>query len=375
MVEKIFVEVEPEVLIWAIKSAGYEYLEISKKISDNETTVEEWIKKEKKPTWKQLEKLSIIVKRPVASFLLSKAPEEKPLPKDFRMLPGKEGKFDKKTMFAIRKARSLQKLTKELSGYLNEENRSKVHRAELKDNPETLAARYREEFGITNESQAKFKTHYEFYNYLREKLEEINVFPFQISMPLDDARGFALSDDFPYVIVVNSKDMIEARIFTIMHEFGHILLNETGVDIPEFTSSDKVEKWCNEFSSNFLFPKDLAKSVFESKKETLTDTKTLNWISNKYNISKAMVLYNMVKMGFLNWGDFNLIMGRYKAPVEEGQSSAVPIERKRLSEMGNKFVSLVAGNLDKKNITYSDALGYLSIKSKKLSKLMGKAKG
>jgi hypothetical protein len=88
-----------------------------------------------------------------------------------------------------------------------------------------------------------------------------------------------------------------------------------------------------------------------------------------------MVVYNMVKMGFLNWEDFNRIMRRYRAPAEGGQSSAVPIERKRLSEMGNKFVSLVAGNLDKKNITYSDALGYLSIKSKKLSKLMSRAKG
>jgi Zn-dependent peptidase ImmA (M78 family) len=373
MEEKIFVEVEPEVLIWAIKSAGYEYKEISKRLSENENLVEEWIKKEKKPTFKHLEKLSAIVKRPIASFLLSKAPVEPSLPKDFRMLPNKDGKFDKKTIFAIRKARALQKTTKELSVYLNEEIKSKIDRFSLDNKPENIAKRYRDIFELTEEMQLKFRSHYDFYNYLRKKLEEINVFPFQISMPLEDARGFTLSDDSPAIVVVNSKDFIEARIFTIMHEFGHILLNETGIDIPEFTTSDKIEKWCNEFSSDFLLPKEIAKRVFESKKEVLTETKTLNDLAKKYSVSKSMIVYNMVKLGYIDWTKFNELVRSYRIPPE-GQTSMVPIERKRLSEMGNKFVSLVAGNLDKKNITYSEALGYLSIKSKKLDKLLSRAK-
>jgi len=42
--------------------------------------------------------------------------------------------------------------------------------------------------------------------------------------------------------------------------------------------------------------------------------------------------------------------------------------------MGNKFISLVANNFDKKFITYTDALGYLSIKSKNFEKVLAKAR-
>jgi len=54
----------------------------------------------------------------------------------------------------------------------------------------------------------------------------MNILVFQFSMPIEDARGFALTDMNPNVIVVNSKDSIEARLFSLMLEFGHILLGE-----------------------------------------------------------------------------------------------------------------------------------------------------
>ena len=52
----------------------------------------------------------------------------------------------------------------------------------------------------------------------------------------------------------------------------------------------------------------------------------------------------------------------------------IPSEVRCLSEVGNKFVSLVANNYDKNNITYTDALSYLSIKSRNFDKVLSKAK-
>ena len=62
-------------------------------------------------------------------------------------------------------------------------------------------------------------------------------------MPIEDARGFALADANPKIIVVNSKDQIEARIFTLLHEFAHILLGETSISIPDLRSNNTIEKW------------------------------------------------------------------------------------------------------------------------------------
>jgi Zn-dependent peptidase ImmA (M78 family) len=373
MEKRISIEIKPEIIKWAVNSAGFKNVEISKKISEKESTVDEWLSGKVKPTLKQLEKLAYLVKRPLASLLLPIVPEEKPLPKDFRMLPDKVDKFERKTIFAIRKARSLQKLSKELSIFVNEETKSKVGEVKITENAKDIALLYRKTLSM-EEKQLKFKNPYELYHHLRRFLEDFNIFVFQISMPLEDARGFALSDEKPSVIVLNSKDIIEARIFTLMHEFGHILLGETGIDIPELSSNNVIEKWCNTFSSNFLLPEEVAKKIFEEEKDKLTENKTLNYFSRKYKVSKSMLLYSMFKLGFISEGLFNDIMERFrKAVFEEKKSGSIPIETKRLSEMGNKFVSLVANNLDKRNITYSDALNYLSIKSKKLDKLLGKA--
>ena len=202
-------------------------------------------------------------------------------------------------------------------------------------------------------------------------------------MPVEDARGFVFVDEYPNVVVVNTKDNIEARIFSLMHEFAHILLGESVIDLPDATYiyKDKVEKWCNEFSSTFLLPKNLAKSAFDTNKENLTKKETLKYLSNKYKVSKAMLVLNMLKLKYIEKNDYDAILARFKKeeikPKKEGEKvtgGGIPSEVKCLSEVGNKFVSLVANNYDKEYITYSDALNYLSIKSRNFDKVLSKAK-
>ena len=133
----------------------------------------------------------------------------------------------------------------------------------LTDNPELIAAEYRKLFDLNLETQRKIKDAYRLFSYLRDVLEDSNVLVFQFSMPVEDARGFALADDLPSIVVINSKDTIEARLFTLMHEFGHILLGETVIDIPDesLKNRNNVERWCNAFSSSFLLPEESAREL------------------------------------------------------------------------------------------------------------------
>ena len=56
----------------------------------------------------------------------------------------------------------------------------------------------------------------------------------------------------------------------------------------------------------------------------------------------------------------------YKSSETTGIKSS---DRRCLSELGAKFVSIVANNYDKNYITYTDALNYLSTKSKNFDKV------
>ena len=376
--KSITVEVKPEILKWVVDSAGWKEEDISKKLKVSQNIFSSWLKGELNPTLKQLEGLAEIVKRPLAVFSLPQAPKEKPLPKDYRMLPEKVGKFDKKTILVIRRARRLQKISKELSENLNANLNKLVSVVKQSEDPKKIAEKYREEFKFDAEKQKKFKTPYEVFNYLRDLIEDKNVIVFQISMPVEDARGFTLVDDSPAVIVVNSKDQIEARIFTLMHEFGHVLLNESGVSMPEnsllIKNVESVEKWCNDFSSVFLFPETLAKAEFSQNKDVAK-------LSRAYKVSKAMLFYNMYRLNFISKQQYDTFIDKYKPEIlkpkektEKKGGFRPTADKQCLSERGQTFVSLVVNNVDKGFITHSDALGYLSIKAKNLDKVMSKGK-
>jgi len=376
------VDIEISVLKWLLDSSGWSVNEIAKRLNTSNQNIENIISGEKKPTFRQLQELSRIFKRPIAAFLLSKPKAEKPSPKDYRLLPDKIDKFDKKTLLVLRKTRRLQELSNELSYNIKYETKTKLESVDTTDNPEKIAEKYRNMFGLTLEKQRKFKTAYELRDYIRDFLEDMNIYVFQFSMPVEDARGFVFVDENPNVIVVNTKDSIEARLFSLMHEFGHILLGESVIDLPNVVSSskDKIESWCNSFSASFLLPKPIASSLFNEFKEKLTQRETLNYLSRKYKVSKATLLVSMRKLSFISQAEYSRKLNQFKPDLtkEKEKSSkgggAVPVDRKKYSEVGNKFISLVANNYDREFITYTDALNYLSTKSKNFDKILAKAK-
>ena len=375
------VEVEPRVLQWVIGTSGWTQAEITKKLKISPSTFQNWLTGEIHPSLKQLEELSKTVKRPLAAFFLSQPPEEPPLPKDYRQLPDKEGKFDKKTILAIRRARRLQNISKELSENLNIPLRSIISYVKQSDNPKKIAEYYRKDFGLTEELQKKMKTPYEMFFFLRGALEKKNILVFQIPMLLEDARGFTLVDTSPEVVIANSKDQIEARIFTLMHEFGHVLLHESGVSMPERTLFAQrvgpVEKWCNDFASAFILPEVMANVEFTGDKNNLTDTLILSKFSRRYKVSKSMLLYNMFKLRYISQKEYDTVLKRYPSDKIRGKSTgfaAASVDKRCIQEKGQKFVSLVASNFEQGLITRSDALDYLSIKSKNLEKILNRVK-
>ena len=378
--KSLCVEVKPEVFKWLRESSGWTQEEIAKRIKTSTQNIQNIETGNKKPTIRQLKELSNVFKRPVAAFFLDEPIQEKPKPKDYRMLPNKVNKFDKKTIYVLRKARRLQVLCKELSHNIDYDTKVKIKKVKLSDNPKEIAKKYRSLLKLTEEKQHGFKTSYGLFNYLRDIFEDMNIFVFQYSMPVEDARGFVFVDESPYVIVVNSKDRIEARIFSLMHEFGHILLGESAIDLPDVTlkTRNSIEKWCNEFSSSFLLPSELAITIFESNIDKITHKKSLTSLSNKYKVSKAMLLLKMLKLNYIKKEDYENILQIYKPKIKTKKKSkaggGIPSDKKRLSEVGNKFVSLVANNYDRENITYTDALNYLSIKSRKFDALLSKAR-
>lgn len=298
------VSVEPNVLIWARESIGMSIDAVAKKIKGlTVNTVKEWEKKDGdvKPTFAQIEKLSKVYRRPLSAFLLSAPPKESPFPKDFRTFPTEEKQLLKpKTYLAIRKARRFQYSATELIQELGEETKKLSIKANLSDNPETLAEKVRVQFGIKGFPRLTPMTKEAALGEWIELLEDNGILVFQISITMNkEIKGFSLINEDVPAIVLRRSDETSAKIFTLFHELAHLLLREGGIcDLEE--SDISHEKFCNHFAGAFLVPKDklLNHSIVKTNVETREWPENfLRDIARDFNVSREVILRRLLILG------------------------------------------------------------------------------
>lgn len=367
------IPVHPEVFRWLRLSSGWSYTDISNLLNVSVDWVSKWESGEKYPTLNEIKTLSKAFKRPLAAFFLPQPETELYIPKDFRRLPGEDKTLSKKTLLAIRKARNLQEISGELLANLDQECEPDIVGAKLTNNPEIIASDERDRLGISIELQNSWKTPYEAFNQLRAIIELKNVYVFQFPMEIEEIRGFTLTDSKPYIIVLNSSDKIEPRIFTLLHEYGHVLLNEPALCTPDnpIVSDDfgaSVEKWCNTFAASLLLPKKRVIEEFE--KYGLTQ---YGRIAKRNHVSYSALLTRLVSLNLISYTDYQIEIGKLQMKEiqqdDKSGGSGETSAKKALREKGGVFVSLVLENSQRGFITYSEALGHLEVKTKHLKEL------
>jgi Zn-dependent peptidase ImmA (M78 family) len=309
-------------------------------------------------------------KRPSAAFFLLRPVPERDLPPDFRRLPDAEA-LTSKTRFAIRKAQYLQEISSELMDNLNRKTDMDVNRANLKDDPERRANFERERTGISPDEQKKWEKPSEALNHWREYIQQRNILVFQFSMNVEELRGLALTDLKPFVIVVSSSDSIKARIFSLLHEYGHILLHKPALCIPDKPTVEKygqaIERWCNHFAAAFLLPAESVKKDFAE-----LEARNYKHLASMYEVSYRAMLIRLLELGLMSNHEFKQEWRKLKKPRQKvGGGGGENLAEKAVRERGSAFVSLVLENTQQGHINYNDALDYLDVKTKHLQKLTG----
>ncbi|MBC7384068.1 MAG: ImmA/IrrE family metallo-endopeptidase, partial [Bacteroidia bacterium] len=254
MKESISIAVNHEVLVWAREAIVLNRTNASEKTGISAKRLIQLEEGEKQPTIDELKELSKAYKRTIATLLLTTPPKEKPLPADRRTVDSKDlGNFHEKTIMAIRKARALVVSLIELKQDAGIAIPRFQYKASLQDNPAIVANKMRKEWNLDEIRQFK-NINFALDAYI-EKVESLGVAVFQLSLTQDHLRGFSMVDEIvPIIGIKRGDEPATAKIFTLFHELGHVLLNDGGLcDLSE-NSSLQIEKWCNAFSAELLIP-------------------------------------------------------------------------------------------------------------------------
>lgn len=378
----VWVSVNPSVMKWARESVGLTIPEVSRRLNIGESTVKEWETSDKKPTLNTLKKLASLYKRPLAVFFLPTPPHEPPLPTDYRVLPEEKRRpLAKQALLAIRRARYLQSVATEL---LEEGSTADIlpsfERVSLNDDPEFVAERQRTKLGISSTYQQSFRSVYDAFSRWREILENQRILVLQSRMPVGEARGFSLIDNLIPVISVNISDSISARIFTLFHEYAHILTKVSGICTPENispydTNTQIIERFCNHFAGAFLVPRsalDRDISAREIRRRGTIDNSLLHETANRFRVSVQVVLRRLLICEFVNRSQYQVKLDELELQKrlprrKSGFGMSTP--KRCIRENGRLFTAITLAAKERDSITYSDLADYLAIDLKYLDKV------
>jgi Zn-dependent peptidase ImmA (M78 family) len=100
----------------------------------------------------------------------------------------------------------------------------------LSDDPEALSERVRSFLDVSVADQKRAHRPGDNYRFWRSSLETKDILVFQFTgVRPKQMLGFSLSFDQLPVIAVNRKVKANGRVFTLLHEFAHLLVGESGV--------------------------------------------------------------------------------------------------------------------------------------------------
>ena len=373
---EIGIKVNNEVLTWARETSAMNKAKASESSGISLSRLDQLESGSKRPSLNELKVLSKAYRRTIATLLLNTPPPEKPLPRDRRTVNSEVeiGTFNEKTIVAIRKARAMAQSLLELKTEAGIEVQKFSEAAFISDDPVIVASNLRNKWNLS-EVQELEKTTDAVESYI-EKIEKLGVAVFQLSLTQDNVRGFSIvDDDIPIIGIKGGGESATAKIFTLFHEVGHLLLNEGGIcDISDKTTI-QIEKWCNSFAANLLIPSHelLRKSVVQeyfSQGVTTWQKKDLVELGKLFHVGPLAILRALLENGRTtlkfyrekhdSWNKPTL--GRAKNP--EGRN----LPKETLREKGRTYISLAFRAFDQNRIDLKDLSDFLGVKLKYITK-------
>ena len=349
-----------KVLRWAREVSGFSVEEVATKLEQvskriTAETVESWEDEdgEALPRLTALRKLAQLYKRPMAVFFLNEPPWETPPPKNFRLLAmGEARPLSPDMILAVRSARRLHELAEEVSDELGYDLRAELPQVDVSSKPAELAAKERQRLGASFEEQFKFQDAYKALWYWRDLVESAGCFVFQLPFPVEDARAFSeYFDEGPFV-VLSTKDEPVGRIFSLFHEYAHLLLRIGGI-CPDFTGNyirsfeGRVERFCNAFAAHFLVPTAELDAAAQRLPEPKSEAGLVS-LSYRFSVSKHVILLRFLDLGWVDEGFYRQKKREWaqKKPPKKGARGPSQ-DVKSVSQRGRRFVSLIIEAADR----------------------------
>jgi len=191
-------------------------------------------------------------------------------------------------------------------------------------------------------------------------VETLGVLVFQSSaFSPEEARGASIFFPQLPIVLLNGKDAIVGRSFSLFHELFHLIRG--GGSLCDFNGQSRIEAQCNRFAAEVLMPSDALRDQLGEEDPVLAVAR----LARLFKVSEVAVAIQLLRLRRLDQDDVDRIQQETSRRLLERQdetSPIVPFFRRRLRDLGRKYVGAVFDAYYADRITLTDVTQYLGTK-------------
>lgn len=371
--------IKPEMVIWARRRTGLPLKEFADKLRVPSDTARQWECGEKALTMSQAKRLSSLALIPLGTLFLNAPPHRRINIPDFRSvknIPVKTYSPElEATVFEMQEKQDWYKsyLTDNGNAELDYVGCINIH------SPKSEAVqKIHDILQIHADEMENCRTWEDYFDVIVRRMENAGVTVIRNgvvgnnthrSLNVEEFRGFVLVDKLAPLIFINGKDSKNAQMFTLIHEFVHILLGESGlIDINlDNASSNKIEKYCNEAAAEFLVPQQDLCRMWECM-----NTAEKNWdslfqeLAKKFRVSSIVIIIRCKDLGLIPADQANIFLQKEMDKItamKKQRSSGGNFYATLKYRVGINFAKSIISEVANHNISYQDAFRLLHVKN------------
>ena len=387
--DRLYINVEPTVLLWALERSNKSVDGLSTKPALKR--LQKWLNNDGRPTLLQLEVFADATYTPFGYLLLSEPPDDPPSPiPHFRTMDnGKPRKRSINLEDTIKLTERRQEWIREYLIEVGAEPLPFVNSCTIDGDPIKVADNIRSTLDLPEKWVSSSTKEDVDWRTLRDKIENRRIFLSRTSMVRhhytrrldpEEFRGFVLVDDYAPFIFVNSADYPGAQLFTLAHELAHVWVGESAsFDLRKLNpANNQLERACNKIAAELLVPTHAATRQWNEFK---TSDDPYRAMARRFGVSKIVAARRALDTNCISQDQFDVFYDDYKQREDDWKA-----EQKRTKKSGGpapdktgpayispRFLNILTAAVGEGRILYREAYSLTDLSPKTFDTIKRKA--
>lgn len=382
--------IKPALLSWARESANLEPIAAARKIKVPDDRIGQWESGEVAPTVVELRRAASVYNRALGVFYLPEPPQDFETLRDFRRhVPGRSLAWTVALHAEYRRAHSQREVLLDVAELDETEPPRGWHLTGLTDDDYALAETVRAALleAAPLDIPRPTADEYAHLHFWSSTLEECGVLVMSTEggrVSTREMRAFSLYFDELPVIVLNGADWPRGRLFSLLHEYVHLLLHTEGLcdtttDRRARTENRQIEARCNAIAAAVLMPAEAVlaqRAVAERDTQHAWSLAELIEAAKPFGVSVESYLRRLVTLGRVPLTRYQSFREAHDDEEMRGTRSSTGgnFYYTKARDMGKGYVRTVAGAHRRALIDSHTAATYLDVKVGQIDRLAEVAK-